>query len=202
MGLAADCDITLDGKTTKGSAHLEPTEVRILSPRKLVVPFAEILSAEAKAGKLTVERKAGDVVLHLGNAAETWALKIRYPRGRIDKLGVKAGSRVIVRGLKDEAFVDELKAAGAKVALKAGSAPCDIVIQRLDAISDLPNLKDARRTIVPNGMIWAVWPKGRKEFREDDIRRFGPEAGLVDVKVMSFSDELSGLKLVIPVAQR
>lgn len=51
-------------------------------------------------------------------------------------------------------------------------------------------------------MVWAVWPKGRKEFREDDIRHFGPTAGLVDVKVMSFSDELSGLKLVIPLAQR
>ena len=202
MGLTADCDITLDGKTAKGSAHLEPAEVRILSPRKAIIPFAEIQSAEAREGKLTLRRKAGDVTLHLGKAAETWALKIRYPRGRIEKLGVKPGSRVIVRGLRDKAFIEELKAAGAKVALKAGSTPCDIVIQRLDAISDLPNLKDARSTIVPNGMIWAVWPKGRKEFREDDIRRFGPEAGLVDIKVMSFSDELSGLKLVIPVAQR
>ena len=38
--------------------------------------------------------------------------------------------------------------------------------------------------------------------REDDIRHFSPTVGLVDVKVMSFSDELSGLKLVIPLALR
>ena len=34
------------------------------------------------------------------------------------------------------------------------------------------------------------------------IRAFGPSAGLVDVKVIAFSQVLSGLKLVIPVAQR
>ena len=51
-------------------------------------------------------------------------------------------------------------------------------------------------------MIWVVWAKGRKEFREDDVRAYGPTAGLVDVKVMSFSDVLSGLKLVIPVKDR
>jgi len=98
--------------------------------------------------------------------------------------------------------VEELEAAGARVAARVGAGPYDIVIARLGASSDLPSLNDAKKRIVPNGMIWAVWPKGRKEFREDDIRHFGPQAGLVDVKVMSFSDELSGLKLVIPLAQR
>jgi len=43
---------------------------------------------------------------------------------------------------------------------------------------------------------------GRKEFREDDIRAFGPQAGLVDVKVVAFSPALSALKMVIPLAQR
>jgi hypothetical protein len=47
-----------------------------------------------------------------------------------------------------------------------------------------------------------VWPKGRPEFREDDVRRAALGAGLVDVKVVAFSAALSALKLVIPVAQR
>ncbi len=125
-----------------------------------------------------------------------------YTRSRTEKLGVKPGSRVFLIGLKDAPFVGELKAAGAKVGARAGAGPYDMVIIRLGASADLSLLSDAKRHIVPNGMIWAVWPKGRKEFREDDIRHFGPQAGLVDVKVMSFSDELSGLKLVIPLAQR
>jgi hypothetical protein len=130
------------------------------------------------------------------------ATEVRYPRNRIEKLGVKPGARVAVRGLKDAAFLTELKDAGAQVTERPAKRPLDIVLVRLDSTSDLKKLLDARKSIVPNGMIWAVWPKGRKEFREDDIRNFGPEAGLVDVKVMAFSDELSGLKLVIPVAQR
>lgn len=123
-------------------------------------------------------------------------------RSRTEKLGVKPGLRVAVMGLKEPGFVDELTEAGAKVAARSGRGPFDMIILRLDATSDLPLLLDAKKRIVPNGMIWAVWPKGRKEFREDDIRHFGLTAGLVDVKVMSFSAELSGLKLVIPLAQR
>jgi len=125
-----------------------------------------------------------------------------YTRSRTEKLGVKPGSRVALVGLDDGPFEAELRAAGAKVAPRPGPGPYDIVIVRLDRPSDLPSLVHARERIVSNGMVWAVWPKGRKEFREDDIRHFGPAAGLVDVKVMSFSDELSGLKLVIPLARR
>ena len=135
-------------------------------------------------------------------AAKIQTLQIRYPRSRTEKLGVKPGSRVALGGLKDAAFIAEIEAAGGKVPSRIGAGPYEMVIVRLDSLSDLPLLKDARKRIVRNGMIWAVWPKGRKEFREDDIRHFGPQAGLVDVKVMSFSDELSGLKLVIPLAQR
>ena len=123
-------------------------------------------------------------------------------RTRTEKLGVKPGLRVAVMGVKDPAFLAELKEAGAKVAARPGPGPCEMVVVRLDALSDLPLLLEAKKRIVPNGMIWAVWPKGRKEFREDDIRHFGPQAGLVDVKVMAFSDVLSGLKLVIPLALR
>jgi hypothetical protein len=47
-----------------------------------------------------------------------------------------------------------------------------------------------------------LWPKGRKELREDDVRAAAKAQGLVDVKVMSFSATLSALKLVIPVALR
>jgi len=125
-----------------------------------------------------------------------------YPRSRTEKLGVKPGARIALMGLKDATFVEELKAAGGKVAARPGVGPYEMILVRLDSSEDLPLLAAAKARIVSNGMVWAVWPKGRKEFREDDIRNFGPQAGLVDIKVMSFSTELSGLKLVIPVKQR
>jgi hypothetical protein len=51
-------------------------------------------------------------------------------------------------------------------------------------------------------MIWAIWPKGQKHIKEDMIRAAALEQDLVDVKVIAFSEALSGLKLVIPLARR
>jgi len=51
-------------------------------------------------------------------------------------------------------------------------------------------------------MIWAIWPKGRSEFRDAEIRDYILKIGLVDIKVASFSTSLSALKLVIPLKAR
>lgn len=80
--------------------------------------------------------------------------------------------------------------------------PYDAVFVRLEPSDNFKLIDKARKQIEPNGMIWAIWPKGRKELREDDIRKYALANGLVDVKVASFSDTLSALKLVIPVALR
>jgi hypothetical protein len=126
---------------------------------------------------------------------------VRYPRSRIEKLGVKPGARVTVLGVDDPDFLAELKERGADVSsrTRAGS---DLVFVAMSSKDDLPRLEALRRTIKPEGAVWVIWPKGRKEFREDDVRHYGPRAELVDVKVMAFSETLSGLKMVIPLAKR
>jgi hypothetical protein len=72
-------------------------------------------------------------------------------------------------------------------------------MERTGDLARLPALRDALKS---DGALWVVWPKGRPAFREDDVRKAALRAGLVDVKVASFSDTLSALKLVIPVARR
>ena len=144
----------------------------------------------------------GTVDLVLGRDAEKWALKIRYPRGRLDKLGIKPGMRVAVVDLDDAEFLAELRERTSDVTTSRPKKDTDAILVALGKTADLPRLKTLRAAIKKNGMIWAVWPKGRKEFREDDVRAYALSEGLVDVKVMSFSDTLSGLKLVIPVKER
>jgi hypothetical protein len=56
--------------------------------------------------------------------------------------------------------------------------------------------------IAPAGGVWAIYPKGRRELSEDTVRAAGRRAGLVDVKVVRFSETLGALKLVIPRARR
>jgi hypothetical protein len=126
---------------------------------------------------------------------------VRYPRSRVEKLGVKAGARVTVLGIDDPGFRDELKTAGADLSTRV-RARSDIILVMMTSTDDLPRLVTLRQSIQPAGMIWVVWPKGRKEFREDDVRNFGPQAELVDVKVMAFSETLSGLKMVVPLSKR
>ena len=125
----------------------------------------------------------------------------RYPRSRIEKLGVKPGFRVTVLGVDDPVFLAELQERGADVSsrTRAGS---DIIFVAMASKGDLKRLETLRRSIKPEGAVWVIWPKGRKEFREDDVRNYGPRAELVDVKVMAFSDLLSGLKMVVPLAKR
>ena len=126
---------------------------------------------------------------------------VRYPRSRIDKLGVKPGFRVTVLGVDDPDFLAELEERGADVS-KRTRPGSDMIFVAMAAKADLPRLDALRRTIKPEGAVWVIWPKGRKEFREDDVRAYGPRAELVDVKVMAFSETLSGLKMVVPLANR
>jgi hypothetical protein len=122
-------------------------------------------------------------------------------RPLLDKLGVQAGMKVSLLGLDVPAFGKQLEGRGADVSLRPRKGS-DLIFFYVDDRGGLPRLLEARRSLQPGGAIWVLWRKGRKEFREDDIRAFGPEAGLVDVKVVAFSPTLSALKMVIPLALR
>ena len=202
MGLEKTCEVFAFGKTVTAKVQLEPTELIVRGALKLKVPLVEVTRHEAKAGELRLTRGKETIRLALGADAEKWAQKIRYPRGRIDKLGIKPGMRVAVLGIDDPDLREELRGRTDDVTAGKPKKDTDVVIVALSDRKDLPRLEALQRTIKKNGAIWVVWPKGRKEFREDDVRAYGPKAHLVDVKVMSFSDTLSGLKMVIPVKER
>ena len=62
------------------------------------------------------------------------------------------------------------------------------------------------KQLAPAGMLWVSWPKKASgmatDMNENDVRRIGLEAGLVDVKVCAVSDVWSGLKFVRRVEDR
>jgi hypothetical protein len=119
----------------------------------------------------------------------------------LDKLGVKPGMRVSVIDVPDGEFVAEMAARGADVSTKR-RARTDLLIVGFEDRLRLTRLGAHRDFIVPDGAIWAVWPKGRKELTENHVRDAALDAGLVDVKVVAFSQTLSALKLVIRKADR
>jgi hypothetical protein len=202
MGLEATCQARMDGKSSPGTCRLEETDLVFRGEFRFKVALKDLRKVEAKNGALHLEWPEGKAVLELGDQAERWAEKIQNPPSLLDKLGVKPGLRVSVVGIEDKEFLDQISARVDDLTRGRARAGSDLVLVAMTDPADLPRLTKLREAIKPGGAIWVVWPKGRKEFREDDVRAYGPTAGLVDVKVARFSETLSALKMMIPRAQR
>jgi hypothetical protein len=69
-------------------------------------------------------------------------------------------------------------------------------------VDGLGRLGELELYLTRNGAVWAVFPRGRKDLREVDVIGAGAGAGLVDNKVVRFSDTHTALRFVIPVARR
>jgi hypothetical protein len=119
----------------------------------------------------------------------------------IDKLGVKPGARISVLGVNDEGFLRDLEDAGADVSRRRRTSS-SLVFLAVEHVDDLVRLGGLEPYLERNGGVWAVFPKGRKDLREVDVIGAGVGAGLVDNKVVRFSDTHTALRFVIPVARR
>jgi hypothetical protein len=123
-------------------------------------------------------------------------------RSRIEKLGVKGGIDVLLLGIeKDKAFVKELETAGAAIRT-SGTKPADMIFATFGHRDDLRRLPPLAGRLKAAGVLWTLRPKGSKDLTEGEMMRAGQGAGLVDVKVVSFSDVLTAEKFVIPLAKR
>ncbi len=104
--------------------------------------------------------------------------------------------------LDDEEFRCELASRTDDIAIGRPRKDSDIILFAATRTAELVRLSALKNQIKKNGAIWVLWPKGRQELKSSDVRSAAADVGLVDVKVAAFSDVLSALKLVIPVAQR
>ena len=202
MGLEAQCSAKFDGKTCTGRAHLDTAELQFRGDFSLRIPFKQIESFEARSGKLRIKFPEGTAIFELGSQAEKWALKIRYPKSVIDKLGVKAGFKVSVLGIDDDSFRRQLRERTGDISESKAAKESDLIFFAVNNLKLLGKLKTLRSALKKNGGIWAIWPKGQAYIKEDMVRAAALEQDLVDVKVVSFSDTHSALKLVIPLAKR
>jgi hypothetical protein len=203
MGVEASCTATFGAARGAGKALLESSELIFRGPFRLKIPFASIRRVKAARGILTVTFAEGLATFDLGKAAEAWALKIRYPRPLIDKIGILPGMRVQLVGARagvgDADFWSDLRA---RVRARPREQLIALILYFVKAASALDRLGELRETIAQNGSIWVIYPKGARVIREADVRSAGLRQGLVDVKIASFDDTHSSMKFVIPVAQR
>jgi len=202
MGQEAKCRVRLGKTIAEGRALLESKELIFRGPDlRLNVPFAEMNSLEAVDGWLRFKFSQGAAAFELGAQAAKWADTIRNPKSLVDKLGVKPAMLVSVLGIGDADFRRQLDATTADVTDRAAKES-DIIFLAADQPQTLEQLRDLSRAIKRNGAIWVVYPKGQKHITEGAVFAAGKRAGLVDVKVASFSATHTALKFVIPVNKR
>src|ERR1700691_2650606 len=112
MGNEANCTVRFGKKVSAGKALLETNELIFRGEFRLKIPFAQMKSVRAADGQLRIafaEEKSAqagapfeaqdkavllEAHFELGPQAEKWAAKILHPKTRMEKIGVKAGTKV------------------------------------------------------------------------------------------------------------
>jgi hypothetical protein len=202
MGREAMCRARFGRESGEGKALLETDELVFRGDFRVKVPLREVSSVKAGDGRLVVEWPGGRLALELGRDAGKWAQAISSPKTVVEKLGVRPGLRVVIVGRFETSFrTDVMNALGEKPGVKP-VAGTDLVFLLLVHEGDEEKLEDLVPAIQPDGAIWAVYTKGRKDLSEDTVRRVARGMGLVDTKVVRVSERLGALKLVIPKADR
>jgi hypothetical protein len=126
-----------------------------------------------------------------------------YTKPRLDKLGVRPGCRVAIVGLADPDFRDELLERTTDLTEGQPLPRSDLVFLAAESPDDLAGLAELRARLKPEGAVWVVSRKGgAATLRYADVLGAALDAGLVDNKVVSFSESHTALRLVIPRALR
>jgi hypothetical protein len=202
MGYDAACTLHFDGRTTRGKAFLEQHDLIFRGPIRLAIPLKDITSAVASDGSLTVHVGRRTATFDLGTIAAKWASRILNPPSRLDKLGVKTGMSVLAAGAVHDDLLQEIASRGARVVKRAQAGVTDILFYGADRREALERLPQLKRALKQNGALWIIRPKGSQAITESEVMAAGKKAGLVDVKVVSFSPTHTAEKFVIPRTAR
>lgn len=126
------------------------------------------------------------------------------------KLGLKPGMSVRLLAAPDgywDLFGPELEEMDLVLLTPGDEDVADfthLFARRFDALEE--RFTAARAGMAEDGMVWASWPKKASGVERGvgraEVMAAGKAAGLVDVKVCAVDDTWSGLKFVIPVADR
>ena len=202
MGAEAKCTATISGKKAVGKALLETDELIFRGEDvRLKIPYKSVSSIDAKDGVLHIAWLSGVASFELGPDAVKWADRIRNPPTRIDKLDIKPGQLVLFVGIRDTTLREEIETRGAMV-LARPIQPVDAIFVAANERGDLKRLATVQNFLKRDGAIWVIRPKGSANISENDVMAAGKNVGLVDVKVVRFSETHTAEKFVIPVSKR
>jgi hypothetical protein len=122
------------------------------------------------------------------------------PRPLLDKLGVKPGQRVAIVGMEDAAFEALL---ATRVIVTEARVNLDLIFYGADSEAELAAIAALIPALAPRGAIWIVSLKGKlAKIGHPQTIAAGKAAGLVDNKVVAFSETRTALRFTRPLAKR
>jgi hypothetical protein len=202
MGRELLCTVRWGDKTSSGNALLETNEIIFRGDLHLKVPLASLKSVSSRDGQLHLKWADGAAVFELGDHAEKWAHKILHPKSTVEKLGIKPGLVVSAVAMGEGNFVKDLRAGAKSFSDSKSLKDSDLIFVGAEKASDLARAAKLSASLGSAGGLWIVYPKGKQEIKEQQVLDAGKQAGLVDVKVVSFSATHTALKFVRPKAKR
>jgi len=123
-------------------------------------------------------------------------------RPLLDKLGVKPESRVSLLGIRDAGFLREILPQVLNPSQHRAVKESDLIFLGVEAANQLKRLEPLKKYLNKNGGIWVIYPKGQTHVTQAQVITAIEAAGLIDNKVVSFSQTHTGLRACIPASER
>src|ERR1035437_8841106 len=121
-------------------------------------------------------------------------------RPLLDKLGVRPGMRAARLGVSAPAFLPRRRSRAAE--FTEDPAGCDIVFLAAEDRAQLAQVARLAASLRRDAALWIVRPRGSSTISERETLAAGLKAGLVDVKVVHFSETHSAAKFVVRLRDR
>ncbi|MFO1015341.1 MAG: DUF3052 domain-containing protein [Caulobacteraceae bacterium] len=185
MGKEAQVQASFGGALDQGRLQLELPKLIFRGAERRVFEGPALAGVRAEGDDLVL---TGGERFTLGaRQAASWAEAILNPPSRAKKLGIKEGQRIGLENLEDA----ELQ----PLAQPAGADALDLLFYGADSAEDLAAIPRLIPRLADNGALWIVSLKGKLlRVKDTEVMAAAKAAGLVDNKVVSFSETRTALR--------
>lgn len=197
MGTVVEGTATVAGRVVAVQADFASDHVVLRGGLKGEHRYAAIAVVSSAGGVLRIQVDGALAEFPLEEKAERIAARIRDPPTVLDKLGLRAGLRVQCIGLPAD-LQKELEG----LDLPESRTRLDVLLLGVAQAEGLERIPDLRRRLARDGALWVIYAKGGADPGEAAVIAAGRAVGLKDVKVARVSATHTGLKFVVPLAQR
>jgi hypothetical protein len=193
MGKEATVTANLPDGPDEGRLQYEPPKLIFRGRERRVFEGAALEGVRADGADLAL---ADGSRFALGEKqAASWAEAILNPKTRMDKIGVKPGMQAAVIGVDDDDLTRELADRGA-IPVSA-FADIDLLFYAADSEAELAHIPRLAPALSERGAMWIVSRKGKAATIKDiEVMAAAKACGLVDNKVVAFSDTHTALRFV------